>query len=81
MGIFERALQKKIAVEHVAWEALQQQHQSTDPLQKTFAALMLGYAQGDVIAGARETAEQYGVRLRSVAEYASGFRAQRAGVA
>ncbi len=82
VGIFEQALHKKIAVEHVPWEALQQQHRSaTDPLQKTFAALMLGYAQGDVIAGARETAEQYGVRLRSVAEYASGFRAQRAGVA
>ncbi len=81
-GMFEQALQKKIAVEHVPWEALQQQHETaTDPLQKTFAALMLGYAHGDVIAGARETAEQYGVRLRSVAEYASGFRAQRAGVA
>ena len=82
VGIFEQALHKKIAVEHVPWEALQEQHRSaTDPLQKTFAALMLGYAQGDVIAGARETAEQYGVRLRSVAEYATGFRAQRAGVA
>ncbi|HKW26923.1 MAG TPA: NmrA family NAD(P)-binding protein [Terriglobales bacterium] len=82
VGIFEQALQKKIAVEHVPWEALQEQHQSaTDPLQKTFAALMLGYAQGDVIAGAQETAEQYGVRLRSVTEYATGFRAQRAGVA
>jgi uncharacterized protein YbjT (DUF2867 family) len=80
--IFEQALHKKITVEHVPLEALQQQHRAaTDPLQKTFAALMLGYAQGDVIAGARETAEQYGVRLRSVAEYATGFRAQRAGVA
>jgi uncharacterized protein YbjT (DUF2867 family) len=80
--IFEQILHKKIAAEHVPWEALQQQHQSaTDPLQKTFAALMLGYAQGDVIAATRETAEQYGVRLRSVAEYATGFRAQRAGVA
>jgi uncharacterized protein YbjT (DUF2867 family) len=80
--IFEQALHKKIVVEHVAWEALQQQHRAaTDPLQKTFAALMLGYAQGDVIAGARETAEQYGVRLRSVTEYATGFRAERAGVA
>jgi uncharacterized protein YbjT (DUF2867 family) len=80
--IFEQALHKKIALENVPWEALQQQHQSaTDPVQKTFAALMLGYAQGDVIAGAREAAEQYGVGLRSVTEYATGFRAQRAGVA
>jgi uncharacterized protein YbjT (DUF2867 family) len=82
VGIFEQALQKRIAVEHVPWEALQEQHQSaTDPLQKTFAALMLGYAKRDVIAGAQETAEQYGVRLRSVTEYATGFRAQRSGVA
>ncbi len=80
--IFEQALHTKFAVEHVPWEALQEQHRSaTDPLQKTFAALMLGYAQGDVMAGAREVAGQYGVRLRSVTEYATGFRAQRAGVA
>ena len=82
VSIFEQAVHKKIAVEHVSLEALQQQHRAaTDPLQKTFAALMLGYAQGDVIAGAKQTAEQYGVRLRSVAEYATGFRAQRAGAA
>jgi uncharacterized protein YbjT (DUF2867 family) len=80
--VFESVLHRKIAVEHVSWEALQQQHQSAaDPLQKTFAALMLGYAQGDVIAGAKETAEQYGVRLRSVAEYANSMRAHSAGVA
>lgn len=80
--IFERALDKRISVEHVPVEVLQQQHRSaTDPLQKTFAALMLGYAQGDVIAGARETAKQYGVRLRSVGDYASSFRARGAGVA
>lgn len=82
VGVFERTLGKKITVDHVPAEALHQQHQSaTDPLQKTFAALMLGYAQGDVIEGARETAKKYGVRLRSVTEYATGFRAQRAGVA
>jgi NADH dehydrogenase len=79
---FERALNKKIAVEHVPLEELQQQHESaTDPLQKTFAALMLGYAQGDVIARAQEAAEEYGVCLRSVAEYASKQRARSAGVA
>ena len=82
VGIFEQALSRKIAVEHVPREALQEQHRSaTDPLQKTFAALMLGYAQGDVIAGTKDTAEQYGVRLRPVAEYANGMRARSAGVA
>lgn len=80
--IFERALHKKIAVEHVPLEALQQQHRSAaDPLQKTFAALMLGYARGDLIGEATPTAAQYGVRLRSVAEYAASQRARSAGVA
>ena len=80
--IFEQALHKKFALEYVPIEALQQQHRSaSDPLQKTFAALMLGYAQGDVIEAAVETAQQYGVRLRSVAEYAAGMRARSAGVA
>ncbi|HEV2116344.1 MAG TPA: NmrA family NAD(P)-binding protein [Terriglobales bacterium] len=82
VGVFERALGKKITVEHVPAEALHQQHQSaTDPLQKTFAALMLGYAQGDVIQGAKETAAQYGVQLRSLAEYAASLRMRSAGVA
>jgi NADH dehydrogenase len=80
--VFEGVLNKKIAVEHVPLEALQQQHRSAaDPLQKTFAALMLGYAQGDVIAGAVETAARYGVKLRSVADYAASLRARRAGAA
>jgi len=82
VSIFEQALHKKITVEHVPAEALQQQHQSaTDGLQKTFAALMLGYAQGDSIRGAKQTAEQYGIQLRSVAEYAASQRARSAGVA
>lgn len=80
--IFERALNKKFAVERVPAEALQQQHRAaTDPLQKTFAALILGYAQGDSIAGAQQTAARYGVRLRSVADYASSLRLSSAGVA
>jgi uncharacterized protein YbjT (DUF2867 family) len=82
VGVFERALSRKITMEHVPADALDQQHQSaTDPLQKTFAALMLGYAQGDVIQGATETAAQYGIQLRSVTEYAAGLRTRSAGVA
>lgn len=82
VGIFEQAFHKKIALEHLSAEVLQQQHQSaTDPLQKTFAALMLGYAQGDAIPGAKETAARYGVRLRSVNDYASSLRGRSAGVA
>ncbi|HUC30807.1 MAG TPA: SDR family oxidoreductase [Candidatus Acidoferrum sp.] len=74
--IFEQALGRKIELSFVPEEALRRQHGSNDPLQKTFAALMLGYAQGDVITGARALAEQYGVALRSVKEYAAHLRAQ-----
>jgi uncharacterized protein YbjT (DUF2867 family) len=72
--IFERALGKKVELEKVPLAALEEQHRSTDPLQKTFAALMLGYAKGDAIPGSLETARQYGVTLHSVSDYAASFR-------
>ena len=75
--IFERALGNKIKVDFVPAEALQEQYKSTDPLQKTFAALMLGYNKGDVIDGAQSRAEEYGVRLRSVKQYAADVAKQR----
>ena len=77
---FEKALGTSCRLEFVPLEALQQQHLSQDPLQRTFAALMLGYAQGDVISGAVALAGEFGVALRSVTDYANSFRAQRAGV-
>jgi uncharacterized protein YbjT (DUF2867 family) len=73
VGIFEQTLGKKIEVEKVPLAALEEQHRSTDPLQKTFAALMIGYAKGDVIPGNRETARGYGVTLHSVSAYAATF--------
>jgi uncharacterized protein YbjT (DUF2867 family) len=76
--IFEQALNKKIRLDFVPVEGLQEQHLSSDPLQKTFAALTLGYAQGDLIKGAQATAQEYAVRLRSVEQYASGFRTRQA---
>ena len=79
--IFEQALEKKFRLEHVPVEALQQQYSSPDPLQKTFAALTLGYTQGDETKGARETARKYGIRLTSVADYASRVRGENAGTA
>jgi uncharacterized protein YbjT (DUF2867 family) len=81
VAIFERALGSKIRLDFVPLEALQEQHRSSDPLQKTFAALMLGYAKGDVIDGARATAGQYGIKLRSVAQYASDVTRERQVVA
>lgn len=74
VGIFERALGKKVQLEKVPLTALDEQHRSTDPLQKTFGALMTAYAKGDAIPGSLETARQYGVTLHSVSDYAATFR-------
>jgi uncharacterized protein YbjT (DUF2867 family) len=71
--IFERALGRKIEREHVPLAALEEQHRSSDPLQKAFSALMMAYAKGDVIPGSLETARRYGVKLQSVADYAATF--------
>jgi len=71
--IFEETLGKKIALEYVPMEALRAQHASQDPLQKTHAALMLGYARGDAIPEAHVNAERFGVKLHSVADYARTF--------
>jgi len=73
--VFMRALGKKIELETVPLSALEGQHRAaTDPLQKTFAALMIGYAKGDAIPNAAETAERYGVSLHSVEDYAAAAR-------
>ncbi len=73
--IFEETLQKKLTLDSVPIAALEEQHRSSDPLQKTFAALMLAYANGDVISESRANAERFGIRLQPVAEYARTFRA------
>jgi uncharacterized protein YbjT (DUF2867 family) len=78
--VFERVLGSTFRLEFVPGDALRQQHQSPDPLQQTFGALMLGYEQGDVIAGAAALAAEYGVSLRSVSDYAASFRTRTAGV-
>jgi uncharacterized protein YbjT (DUF2867 family) len=69
--IFEKTLGKKFDVDQVPLAALAEQHRSSDPLQKTFAALMLAYAKGDAIPGSMETARSYGLKLHSVSEYAA----------
>jgi hypothetical protein len=69
--IFEQKLNKKFRADHVSLEALKNQHQSSDPLQKTFAALMLAYAKGDVIQGAASLGKQCRINLRSVPDYAN----------
>jgi len=50
VALFEKALGKSIAREHVPLEALEAQFKgASDPMEKTFAALMLGAARGDAI--------------------------------
>jgi uncharacterized protein YbjT (DUF2867 family) len=74
VGILERTLAKRVELDRVPVATLEEQHRSSDPLEKTFAALMISYAQGDEIPGAVETARRYGVTLHSVSEYAGTFR-------
>jgi len=71
--IFERIFGKKIELDRVPVAALQEQHLSPDPLQKTFAALMLAHAKGDAIPGRLETARSYGINLRSVSDCAAAM--------
>lgn len=71
--IFERTLGRKFELDTVPLAALAEQHRSSDPLQKTFSALMIAYSKGDVIPGSLETARRYGVKLHSVSDYAATF--------
>lgn len=72
--VFERVLGVSCQLEFIPIEALRARYDSPDPLQKAFGALMLGYDRGDVIPGAVELAKEYGVTLRSVADYAATMR-------
>lgn len=68
--IFERAGGKAFEVTHVPVEALQAQlAAATDPLQKSFAGLMLSYASAAPI-DMTATLKTFPVKLRTVAEHA-----------
>lgn len=66
----EQVTRKRFAVQHVPEEALRAQFATaTDPLQQSFAALMLYYARGDVI-NMKATLRAFpGQHLRSVRAY------------
>jgi len=67
---FEKIGGKPFRLEHVPEQALLAQLEgATDPLQKSFAALMLGYLHGDAMNMA-PVVETYGVKLTTVDEYA-----------
>jgi uncharacterized protein YbjT (DUF2867 family) len=68
--IFEEAGGRPFAIQHVQEEQLRAQKDSAeDPLQESFAGLMLAYARGQVI-DMRETVRKFSVQLTSVREYA-----------
>jgi uncharacterized protein YbjT (DUF2867 family) len=66
----EQVTGKRFVVEHVPEEALRAQYSAAaDPLQRTFAALMLYYAQGDVIDMTRTLTKFPVQSLKSVREH------------
>ena len=68
--IFEEVRGRKFDVQHVPEEALEAQRESAgDPLQQSFAALMLFYARGNII-DMRETLRKFPLRLTTVRDYA-----------
>ena len=68
--VFEDASGRRFDVQSVPEEALRAKEASaTDSMERTFAALMLGYAKGDAIA-MQKTLAQYPVSLTSVRDYA-----------
>ena len=69
---FEKIGGRPFQLEHVPEQALRAQFDAaTDPMQKTFAGLMLGYLYGDAIDMA-PVVDQFGIQLASVDDYARG---------
>jgi uncharacterized protein YbjT (DUF2867 family) len=69
---FERIGGRPFQLEHVPEQTLRAQFDgAADPMQKTFAGLMLGYLYGDAIDMA-PVVDQFGIQLTSVDEYARG---------
>jgi uncharacterized protein YbjT (DUF2867 family) len=69
---FEKIGGRPFQLEHVPEQTLRAQFDgAADPMQKTFAGLMLGYLYGDAIDMA-PVVDQFGIQLTSVDEYARG---------
>lgn len=68
--IFEELKGKDFDIQHVPEEALKEQRKgASDPLQKSFAGLMINYSQG-VIIDMQETLQKFPVELTSIRDYA-----------
>lgn len=73
---FEAVGGRQFRLEHVPEQMLLAQfEEATDPLQKSFAGLMLGYLRGDAI-DVEPVAATYGIKLTSVVEYARSVMAK-----
>jgi uncharacterized protein YbjT (DUF2867 family) len=67
---FEEIGGRPFKVEHVPEEALRSQYEgATDSMQKSFAALMLGYSLGDAM-NLAAVQDEFGMSLTTVSEYA-----------
>jgi uncharacterized protein YbjT (DUF2867 family) len=70
VACFERIGGTPFRLEHISEHTLRAQFDgATDPLQKSFAALMLGYLHGDAMNTTR-VVETFGIKLASVDAYA-----------
>ena len=68
--IFEKLKGRKFDIQHVPEEALREQRESaSDPLQQSFAGLMLYYSRGNII-NMQETLQKFPVQLTSIRDYA-----------
>ncbi len=75
---FERIGGRPFKLEHVPEPVLRSRFQeATDSMQKSFAALMLGFIQGDAINMA-PVVDKFGIRLNSVDDYARSVLARAA---
>jgi hypothetical protein len=69
VGLYEQALGRSIAREHVPVEALEAQfHAASDTMARTFAALMLGAARGDAV-DVRRALEMVPIELTPVSAF------------
>ncbi len=69
VGRFERIGGNTFRREHVSEQTLLAQFEdATDPLQRSFAGLMLGFLHGDAIDMTR-VVDTFGIKLRKVDEY------------
>lgn len=72
MGRFEKIIGRPFKLDRVPESALLGQFEgATDSLQKSFAALMLGYSRGDAM-NMPPVVDTFGIKLTTVNDYAHG---------